>query len=275
MTTGTAGTDSVGASSTPTEIVVVDGVSKRYGSASEGVTALTEVNLRIDEGEFISLVGPSGCGKSTLMRIVADLLEPTTGAVRIRGQSPRQARKQREIGMVFQSPVLYDWRSVRRNVELPLEVIGKPRRERKERAQEMLRLVGLDKFQDRYPWQLSGGMQQRASIARALAFEPVILLMDEPFGALDELGRERMNQELQRIWSETGKTILFVTHSIPEAVFLSTRVLVMSAHPGRVVAEIDIDLPRPRTEETRTAARFYELTADVRRALVHEQIPPS
>jgi NitT/TauT family transport system ATP-binding protein len=171
--------------------------------------------------------------------------------------------------MVFQSPVLYEWRSVRRNVELPLEIIGTARGDRRSRADDMLRLVGLDKFDDRYPWQLSGGMQQRVSIARALAFEPVILLMDEPFGALDEIGRERMNQELQHIWSETGKTILFVTHSIPEAVFLSTRVIVMSAHPGRVVAEIDIDLPRPRTEETRTATRFYELTAEVRKALQH------
>jgi NitT/TauT family transport system ATP-binding protein len=251
------------------EIVCVEGVSKTYGSAAAGVTALREVNLRIGEGEFVSLVGPSGCGKSTLMRIVADLLKPTAGSVAIRGRSPREARLQRQIGMVFQSPVLYDWRSVRRNVELPLEIIGTARGERRSRAEEMLRLVGLDDFHDRYPWQLSGGMQQRVSIARALAFEPVILLMDEPFGALDEIGRERMNQELQHIWSATGKTILFVTHSIPEAVFLSTRVIVMSAHPGRVVAEIDIDLPRPRTEETRTDSRFYELTADVRKALAH------
>jgi NitT/TauT family transport system ATP-binding protein len=251
------------------EIVCVEGVSKTYGSTSDGVTALTEVDLRIDEGEFISLVGPSGCGKSTLMRIVADLLKPTTGGVTIRGRSPREARLQRQIGMVFQSPVLYEWRSVRRNVELPLEIIGTARGDRRSRADEMLRLVGLEKFHDRYPWQLSGGMQQRVSIARALAFEPVILLMDEPFGALDEIGRERMNQELQHIWSETGKTILFVTHSIPEAVFLSTRVIVMSAHPGRVVAEIDIDLPRPRTEDTRTDSRFYELTAEVRKALQH------
>lgn len=249
------------------EIVTVEGVSKRYGSATDGVLALDKVDLRVEEGEFVSIVGPSGCGKSTLMRIVADLLEPTTGSVRIRGRSPREARRMRQIGMVFQDPVLYEWRSVRRNVELPLEVIGRSRRERRQQAERMLQLVGLEDFRDRYPWQLSGGMQQRASIARALAFEPVILLMDEPFGALDEIGRERMNQELQRIWSETGKTILFITHSIPEAVFLSTRVVVMSAHPGRVVAEIEIDLPRPRTDDTRTDSSFHQVTAKVRRVL--------
>lgn len=170
--------------------------------------------------------------------------------------------------MVFQSPVLYEWRSVRRNVELPLEVMGQPRSARRERAEEMLELVGLKQFASRYPWQLSGGMQQRVSIARALTFDPVILLMDEPFGALDEISREYMNQELQQIWSRTRKTVLFVTHSIPEAVFMSTRVIVMSPHPGQVVAEIDIDLPRPRTEETRTLPRYYDLITEVRQYLL-------
>ena len=231
------------------------------------MAALRDVHVTIADGEFISVVGPSGCGKSTLLRIIADLLSPTEGTVLIRGRSPHEATQRREIGMVFQSPVLYDWRSVRRNVELPLEVMGRPRQVRRQRAEEMLELVGLEKFASRYPWQLSGGMQQRVSIARALSFEPVILLMDEPFGALDEITREYMNQELQRIWSQTRKTVLFVTHSVPEAVFLSTRVVVMSPHPGRVVAEIDIDLPRPRTEETRTQPRYYDLITEVRQQL--------
>jgi NitT/TauT family transport system ATP-binding protein len=248
-------------------VVSVDTVSQVYGSTAGGVAALRDVSLTITDGEFVSLVGPSGCGKSTLLRIVADLLSPTSGTVLIRGRSPHEARERREIGMVFQSPVLQDWRSVRRNVELPLEVMGRPRAARRERAEEMLRLVGLEQFASHYPWQLSGGMQQRVSIARALAFEPVILLMDEPFGALDEISREHLNGELLDIWSRTGKTILFVTHSIPEAVFLSTRVMVMSPHPGRVVCEIPVDLARPRTEETRTQQRFYELVTEVRQAL--------
>jgi NitT/TauT family transport system ATP-binding protein len=256
-----------GAVDTATDVVSLTDVTLRYGNGDRAVLALSEVNLRIAEEEFVSVVGPSGCGKSTLMRIIADLLQPSEGRVRIRGCSPHDARVKREIGMVFQQPVLFDWRSVQKNIELPMEVIGSSRSQRRRRAQDMVKLVGLEDFASRYPWQLSGGMQQRVSIARALTFDPLILLMDEPFGALDEIGRERMNLELQRIWSETGKTVLFVTHSIPEAVFLSSRVVVMSPHPGRVIAEIDIDLPRPRTEETRTAARFYELTAEVRRAL--------
>jgi NitT/TauT family transport system ATP-binding protein len=258
-----------GAVDTATDVVNLTDVTLRYGNGDRAVLALSEVNLRIAEEEFVSVVGPSGCGKSTLMRIIADLLQPSEGRVRIRGCSPHDARVKREIGMVFQQPVLFDWRSVQKNIELPMEVIGSSRSQRRRRAQDMVKLVGLEDFASRYPWQLSGGMQQRVSIARALTFDPLILLMDEPFGALDEIGRERMNLELQRIWSETGKTVLFVTHSIPEAVFLSSRVVVMSPHPGRVIAEIDIDLPRPRTEETRTDARFYELMADVRRALAH------
>jgi NitT/TauT family transport system ATP-binding protein len=253
---------------TQAPVVAVESVSQTYGSASTGVAALSDVTITVAEGEFVSVVGPSGCGKSTLLRIIADLLTPTSGTVLIRGRSPHEATARREIGMVFQSPVLYDWRSVLRNVELPLEVIGRPRAVRRQRAEEMLELVRLTQFAGRYPWQLSGGMQQRVSIARALAFEPVILLMDEPFGALDEISREHMNAELQRIWSETGKTVLFVTHSIPEAVFLSTRVVVMTAHPGRVAAEIPIDLPRPRTEQTRTQPAYFDFVTKVRRALM-------
>lgn len=252
----------------PAEAVVsLLSVTQTYGSASSGVAALRDVSITVDDGEFVSIVGPSGCGKSTLLRIIADLLSPTEGRVLIRGRSPHEARERREIGMVFQSPVLYDWRSVRRNIELPLEVIGRPRPERRGRAEEMLRLVGLEQFASSYPWQLSGGMQQRVSIARALVFDPVILLMDEPFGALDELGRERMNGELQRIWAQTGKTVLFVTHSVPEAVFLSSRIVVMSPHPGRVMAEVTVDLPRPRTTDTRTDSHYYDLITQVRRVL--------
>lgn len=251
-----------------TAIVAVNSVSQTYGPAVTGVPALRNVSVTIADSEFVSVVGPSGCGKSTLLKIIADLLSPTEGTVLIRGRSPHEATARREIGMVFQSPVLYEWRSVRRNVELPLEVMGQPRSARRERAEEMLELVGLKQFASRYPWQLSGGMQQRVSIARALTFEPVILLMDEPFGALDEISREHMNQELQRIWSQTRKTVLFVTHSIPEAVFMSTRVMVMSPHPGQVVAEIDVDLPRPRTEETRTLPRYYDLITQVRQHLL-------
>lgn len=256
------------ARSGPAEAVVsVESVSQTYGSASSGIAALRDVNITMGDGEFVSIVGPSGCGKSTLLRIIADLLPPTEGRVLIRGRSPHEAREQREIGMVFQSPVLYDWRSVRRNIELPLEIIGRPRPERRARAEEMLRLVGLEQFASSYPWQLSGGMQQRVSIARALVFKPVILLMDEPFGALDELGRERMNGELQRIWAQTAKTVLFVTHSVPEAVFLSSRIVVMSPHPGRVIAEVTVDLPRPRTPDTRMDSHYYDVITQVRRAL--------
>jgi NitT/TauT family transport system ATP-binding protein len=256
------------AQSGPAEAVVsVQAVTQTYGSTSTAIAALRDVSITVDDGEFVSIVGPSGCGKSTLLRIIADLLSPTEGRVLIRGRSPHEARERREIGMVFQSPVLYDWRSVRRNIELPLEIIGRPRPERRTRAEEMLRLVGLEQFAGSYPWQLSGGMQQRVSIARALVFDPVILLMDEPFGALDELGRERMNGELQRIWAQTRKTVLFVTHSVPEAVFLSSRIVVMSPHPGRVMAEVTVDLPRPRTTDTRTDSHYYDLITRVRRVL--------
>jgi NitT/TauT family transport system ATP-binding protein len=215
----------------------------------------------------VSLLGPSGCGKSTLLRLVADLIEPSEGRITIKGKSPRQARLDREYGIVFQSPVLYDWRSVLRNVQLPLEVMQVAPAERDTRAREMLALVGLKDFERHYPWQLSGGMQQRVSIARALSFKPSILLMDEPFGALDELTRERMNTELLNIWSKTDTTVIFVTHSIAEAVFLSSRVVVMSPRPGRIEKIVSIDLPRPRNFETREQPRFFELVTQVREGL--------
>ncbi|MEP7356077.1 MAG: ABC transporter ATP-binding protein [Anaerolineales bacterium] len=248
-------------------IVSIQNVSKLFGGSGGQTHALSKVSLDIAPGEFVSLLGPSGCGKSTLLRLVADLIEPSEGQISIKGKSPRRARQDREYGIVFQSPVLYDWRSVLRNVQLPLEVMRVAPDERDARAREMLALVGLKDFERHYPWQLSGGMQQRVSIARALSFKPSILLMDEPFGALDELTRERMNTELLNIWSKTDTTVIFVTHSIAEAVFLSSRVVVMSPRPGRIEKIVSIDLPRPRTFETREQPRFFELVTDVREGL--------
>jgi NitT/TauT family transport system ATP-binding protein len=242
-------------------------VSQRFGTGAGGTLALHDVSLTIAPGEFVSLIGPSGSGKSTLLRIIGDLIAPTEGEVRVNGKTPRQARLARDYGIVFQSPVLYDWRTVRRNVELPLEVMGFPRREWTDRAARMLQLVGLEQFHAHYPWQLSGGMQQRVSIARALAFSPPILLMDEPFGALDELTRERMNQELLAIWTQTHNTVVFVTHSIPEAVFLSSRVIALTPRPGRIERIVEIDLSYPRSGATRESPGFFALVTRVRAAL--------
>lgn len=248
--------------------IAIDQVSKIYkaSSGSGTITALQDVSLKIGTGEFIALIGPSGCGKSTLMRLIGDLDQPTQGTIDIKGKTPHQARLDREYGVVFQSPVLYEWRTVRKNVELPLEIMGYARRERRERAQGVLNLVGLGDFEHVYPWQLSGGMQQRVAIARALVFEPSILMMDEPFGALDEMTRERMQAELLRVWggAESDTTVIFVTHSISEAVFLSDRVIVMSPRPGRIETIIPIDLPRPRDHSTRQLPHFFELITHVR-----------
>jgi NitT/TauT family transport system ATP-binding protein len=250
-------------------IIAIDHVSKIYNSGGGTVTALHDVSLSIVPGEFISLIGPSGCGKSTLMRLIGDLDQPSNGLIQVKGKTPDRALLDRDYGIVFQAPVLYDWRTVRKNVELPLEVMGRSAEERHERAQAMLRLVGLQDFGQSYPWQLSGGMQQRVSIARALAFSPSILLMDEPFGALDEITRERMQAELLSIWggAETDTTVIFVTHSIPEAVFLSDRVVVMSPRPGRIENIVNVDLPRPRDIITRESPRFFELVTAVRESL--------
>jgi len=247
--------------------IMLRSVSMVFGGGSGGVQALQNVDLDVRSGEFVSLIGPSGCGKSTLLRLIGDLLQPSAGTLSVNGKTPRQARLGREYGIVFQQPVLYDWRTVLANVQLPLEVMQVPAAERRSRALELLRLVGLEEFADRYPWQLSGGMQQRVSIARALSFRPAVLLMDEPFGALDEMTRERLNRELLNVWSDTHTAIVFVTHSIAEAVFLSDRVVVMSPRPGRVEAIVSIDLPRPRAAETRDEPRFFELVATVRRHL--------
>jgi len=248
-------------------VVSIQDVNKVFGKAPNQTIALKDINLEINQGEFVSLIGPSGCGKSTLLRIIGDLITPSTGMVTVNGKPAPQARVNREYGIVFQAPVLFDWRSVEKNVQLPLEIMGKSPSERTQRANEMLDLVELQGFQKHYPYQLSGGMQQRVSIARALSFNPPLLLMDEPFGALDEITRERMNAELLSIWSRTQTTIIFVTHSIPEAVFLSTRVVVMSARPGRITEIIPIDLPQPRTALTREVARYYELITQVREGL--------
>jgi NitT/TauT family transport system ATP-binding protein len=235
--------------------------------AAGNVVALQEIDLEIQPREFISLIGPSGCGKSTLLRIIGDLIQPSSGEVVVNGKTAHRARLDRDYGIVFQDAVLYDWRTVARNIALPLELAGWDRARREQRVGEMLQLVELTGFEKRHPWELSGGMQQRVSIARALSFSPALLLMDEPFGALDEMTRERLNAELLGIWAETGSTVVFVTHSIAEAVFLSTRVAVMSARPGRITQILPIDLPQPRTQETREDPSFFELVTRVRAAL--------
>jgi NitT/TauT family transport system ATP-binding protein len=252
----------------PGPIVSVRGVDKVFaGHVPGGTVALRGVDLDIWPGEFVSLIGPSGCGKSTLLRVIGDLVAPSAGEVVVNGKAAVDARRDRDYGMVFQAPVLFDWRSVADNVKLPLEILGRDAAWRDRRTREMLELVELGDFAAHMPYQLSGGMQQRVAIARALSFEPRILLMDEPFGALDEMTRERLNDEVLRIWERTGTTVVFVTHSIPEAVYLSTRVVVMSARPGRITAVIDVGLPHPRDLAVRESDRYFALITEVREAL--------
>jgi len=248
-----------------TPVVSFSNVNKVFNPGGPNPTvALQDLNLTVRANEFIALIGPSGCGKSTLLRLVGDLIQPTSGAIVINGKSAHQARLDQDYGMVFQSPVLFEWRKIIKNVMLPMELRGMSKAEQMQRARELLDLVELTGFEDHYPWQLSGGMQQRASIARALAIRPKLLLMDEPFGALDEMTRERMNMELHDIWQQTDTTVLFVTHSIAEAVFLSTRIIVMSARPGRIMAVVDVDLPVPRGEHTREETAYFEAETTVR-----------
>jgi len=243
-------------------VLTIRGVNMLYpGPGGQTTQALHDVNLVIKKGEFVSFLGPSGCGKTTLLRIIADLLAPTTGLVRVFGRSPRETRLGRRYGMVFQSPVLYEWRTIRNNIRLPLEIMKLPRAEQNRRIDQQLELVGLTKFADRYPHQLSGGMQQRAGIARALAMEPDLLLMDEPFSASDEFTREKLNEDLLHIWQVTGKTVVFVTHNIAEAAYLSDRVVVMSPRPGRVSRVIPVDLPRPRSQDS---PEFFALHSTIR-----------
>ena len=249
-------------------VVRLRGVGKTFkGRRDLETTALTAINLDIAEGEFVSLLGPSGCGKSTLLRIIGDLTPPTSGEASVNGKAPAEARRDRDYDIVFQQATLLDWRKVLQNIALPLEIMNLPGPERDRRAREMLDLVELGEFGDHYPWQLSGGMQQRVAIARALALQPSLLLMDEPFGALDEMTRERMQMELMRIWRQTRTTVVFVTHSIPEAVFLSTRVVVISPRPGTVAGIVDVDLPQPRQFETRELPRFFVKLNEVRETL--------
>jgi NitT/TauT family transport system ATP-binding protein len=243
------------------------GVSLTFTTADGTVAALADINLQIAEGDFVSLIGPSGCGKTTLLRIIADLEQPTAGTLTVNGLTPEAARLRRQYGYVFQAPALYPWRTVERNVMLPLEVMGLPAAERRARAQRYLALVNLAGFERKFPWQLSGGMQQRASIARALAFDPALLLMDEPFGALDEITRDHLNEQLLHLWEQTRKTVVFVTHSIPEAVFLSTRIVIMSARPGRIIDVVDCDFPRERTIEIRDTPEFARVAHRVRLGL--------
>ena len=246
---------------------VVAAVAKTFNPGRPGqVDALIGIDLEIERGEFISLIGPSGCGKSTLLRLIANLTDPTSGSVTVNGKPARQARLDQDYGMAFQQSGLFEWRTVTKNIELPLELRGWDRARRQARAAEMLKLVKLEEFADHHPWELSGGMQQRVAIARALAFDPPLLLMDEPFGALDEMTREHMQAELNRICAETGTTAVFVTHSIPEAVFLSDRVVVLSPRPGRVVTIVEVGLG-DRTEETRALPEFFKKVTEVREAL--------
>ncbi|MGH9134715.1 MAG: ABC transporter ATP-binding protein [Ilumatobacteraceae bacterium] len=248
--------------------VVVQGVDKIFNRGRPNqVDALADIDLRVEAGEFVSLIGPSGCGKSTLLRLIADLIVPTAGSVTVNGKPAHQARVDQEYGMAFQQAGLFDWRTVVKNIELPLELKGWDKQRRAERAREMLELVKLGDFADHRPWQLSGGMQQRVAIARALAAHPPLLLMDEPFGALDEMTREHMQAELLGICADTATSVVFVTHSIPEAVYLSNRVVVMSPRPGRITDVIAVDLGERRGDATREDDAFFKKITEVREAL--------
>ncbi|MFK7941378.1 MAG: ABC transporter ATP-binding protein [Paracoccaceae bacterium] len=231
------------------------------------VHALSNVDLAVARGDFVSFIGPSGCGKTTLLRVIADLEQPTGGAITVNGMSPEDARRARAYGYVFQAAGLYPWRTIERNIRLPLEIMGTPKPEAADRIGRVLDLVGLSDFAKKFPWQLSGGMQQRASIARALAFDADLLLMDEPFGALDEIVRDHLNEQLLDLWARTHKTVCFVTHSIPEAVYLSTRIVVMSPRPGRIIDVIESPLPSERPLEIRDTPEFLEIAARVREGL--------
>jgi NitT/TauT family transport system ATP-binding protein len=257
--------------STPPAVALA-GVGKTFGAGPAGTRAVTDVDLTVAAGEFVSLIGPSGCGKSTLLRIVANLIDPTEGTVLVNGKPARQARLDQDYGIAFQQAGLLEWRTVRANVELPLALHGDGRAARRARAEELLELVGLSDFAGHRPSELSGGMQQRVAIARALARRPALLLMDEPFGALDEMTRERMQSELIGICAETQAAVVFVTHSIPEAVYLSQRVVVMSPRPGRITEIVDVPLGT-RDEEVREAGRFYAAITDVREALRGRPVP--
>ncbi|ADZ70719.1 ABC transporter ATP-binding protein [Polymorphum gilvum] len=248
-------------------VIDIQNLSLTFQTGDGPVHALSDIGLTIDEGDFVSLIGPSGCGKTTLLRVIADLEQPTAGSITVNGVSPEQARLARAYGYVFQAAALYPWRTIAANVALPLEIMGLPRAEQEARIRKNLDLVNLSGFEKKFPWQLSGGMQQRASIARALAVEPRLLLMDEPFGALDEIVRDHLNEQLLQLWAKTRKTVVFVTHSIPEAVFLSTRIVVLCPRPGRIYDVIESDLPRERSLDIRETPEFLKIAHRVREGL--------
>jgi NitT/TauT family transport system ATP-binding protein len=248
-------------------VIAVEHLGLVFQTNDGPVEALADINLAIGRGEFVSLIGPSGCGKTTLLRVIADLEQPTAGSITVNGVSPDAARAKRAYGYVFQAPALYPWRTIARNVALPLEIMGLDRAEREKRVKDNLALVNLTGFERKFPWQLSGGMQQRVSIARALSVEPELLLMDEPFGALDEIVRDHLNEQLLQLWAKTNKTVVFVTHSIPEAVFLSTKIVVMTPRPGKIHDIIDSDLPRERNLDIRETPEFLRIAHRVRAGL--------
>jgi NitT/TauT family transport system ATP-binding protein len=250
-----------------TSVVAAKKLGLTFETSDGPVVALSDVDLDIRKGEFVSFIGPSGCGKTTFLRVIADLEQPTAGSIAVNGMSPAEARIKRSYGYVFQAPALYPWRTIEKNVALPLEIMGFSAAEKRARIARTLELVNLAGFENKHPWQLSGGMQQRASIARALAFDADLLLMDEPFGALDEIVRDHLNSELLKLWAATEKTIAFVTHSIPEAVYLSTKIVVMSPRPGRVTDIIESTLPPERPLDIRETPEFLTLAARVRDGL--------
>jgi NitT/TauT family transport system ATP-binding protein len=267
MLTATPSNAVVAGEAAAARVIDIARLSLTFETSDGPIEALSDIDLAIERGEFVSLIGPSGCGKTTLLRVIADLETATSGKIMVNGLTPQQARLKRAYGYVFQAPALYPWRSIARNIALPLEIMGFSKAERQDRVARNLDLVNLTGFGKRFPWQLSGGMQQRASIARALAFDPDLLLMDEPFGALDEIVRDKLNEQLLGLWGKTRKTVVFVTHSIPEAVFLSTRIVVMSPRPGRIHDVIDCGLPRERTLEIRETNEFLEIANRVRHGL--------
>ena len=252
---------------TPASVVSARNLGLTFETNDGPVNALTGVNLDVSKGDFVSFIGPSGCGKTTFLRVIADLEKPTSGTITVNGTTPEDARKNRSYGYVFQAAALYPWRTIEKNIALPLEIMGYSAADQKARIERTLDLVNLTGFGKKFPWQLSGGMQQRASIARALAFDADLLLMDEPFGALDEIVRDHLNEQLLKLWDRTNKTICFVTHSIPEAVYLSTKIVVMSPRPGRVTDVIESTLPKERPLDIRETPEFLEITSRVREGL--------
>ena len=259
--------ESLSVKSAESSIIDINNLFLTFETQSEPVHALSGINMKVNSGDFVSLIGPSGCGKTTLLRVIADLEKPTSGTISVEGKSPNQARLDRSYGYVFQTPALLPWRNIESNIHLPLEMSGYSKSEQKKLSQKYLSLVSLTGFEKKYPWQLSGGMQQRVSIARALSFDPDMLLMDEPFGALDEITRDRLNEELLRLWEQTQKTVVFVTHSIPEAVFLSSKIVVMSARPGKIIDVIDTNFPKDRNLDIRESKEFLKVSQLVREGL--------